>query len=98
MYAQDVQVNRAATVNATYAFDDIKTHLNTIHELSQQIDQAKNTKAATDLNSRLLTEMAYIQTQELKMQILLNQQLAQANADAIADKTASAKFNTLPDE
>ncbi len=97
VYTQDVEVNRAAMVNATYAFDDIKTHLNTIYQLSKKIDQAQNTKAAVDLNSRLLAEMAYIQAQNLKMQILVNQQMAQVNAGTIAVKTASAKFNTLPE-
>lgn len=97
VYTQDVEVNRAAMVNATYAFDDIKTHLSTIYQLSQKIDQAQNTKAAVDLNSRLLAEVAYIQAQNLKMQILMNQQMAQVNADTIAVKTASAKFNTLPE-
>ena len=96
MYTQDVQVNRAAQVSATYAFNNLKTHLATIHALSEKIDQAKNTKAAMDLNSRLIAELAYIQTQELKMQIVMNQQMAEAQADNIAAKTASAKFNALP--
>lgn len=98
VYSQDVQVNRAVIVNSTYSFNNIKTHLNTIYDLSAKIDQAKNIKAATDLNSRLLAEMAYTQTQELKMQILMNQQMVQANADSITSKTASAKFNTLPNQ
>lgn len=97
VYSQDVQVNRATMVNSTYAFDTIKTHLTTIHALSEKIDQAPNEKAAIDLNARLLAEVAYIQTQELKMQILLNQQLSQSEADTIADKTETSKFNTLPD-
>lgn len=97
-YARDVQVNRAAMVNATYAFDTIKTHLTNIHALSQKIDQTPNSKAAIDLNTRLMTEVAYIQTQELKMQVILNQQFAQSNADALAAKSASAKFNRLPNK
>ncbi len=96
VYSQEVQVNRAAMVNATYSFNNIKTHLQSIHALSAKIDQAKNTKAAMDLNSRLIAELAYIQTQELKMQILMNQQMAQSQADTIAQKTQSAQFNTLP--
>ncbi|MDF1796453.1 MAG: type IV secretion system protein [Coxiellaceae bacterium] len=94
-YRQDVQVNRAANVNATYAYNNIKKHLDNIHALSSKIDHAENTKAATDLNSRLLAEVAYIQTQSLKMQVLLNQQMAQVNADAIDDKTQRAQFNRL---
>lgn len=92
------KVNRAAKVNATYAFGTIDSHLQTIYDLSQQIDVAPNSKAAMDLNSRLVAEVAFIQTQELKMQVLLNQQLAQANAETLASQEASAKFNTLPDE
>jgi len=97
-YAQQIQVNRAASVNATYEFNDINNHLKTIHDLSGKIEKAKDEKAATDLNSRLIAEVAYIQTQELKMQVLLNQQLAQQAADDIAEKTQAAKFNRLPEE
>jgi len=96
VYQQQVETNRAASVNATYAFNDIKQHLDNVHSLSKQIDSAKNTKAAMDLNSRLMAEVAYIQIQELKMQAVLNQQLAQENSDKIAGETQSAKFNTLP--
>jgi len=95
-YSQDIQVNRAAMVNSTYAFNNIKTHLDDIHQLSNQIDSTKNIKAAMDLNSRLVAELAYIQTQELKMQVVMNQQTAQSNADNIAAKTANAKFDALP--
>jgi len=49
-----------------------------------------------DLNSRLLAEVAYIQIQELKMQTLLNQQLAQQASNRIFDETQNAKFNALP--
>ncbi len=97
-YEQSVEVNRAAVVNSTYAFDNIKTHLDTLHALTQKIDTAPNTKAAMDLNSRIVAESAYIQAQELKMQIVTNQQLAQTSAEGLASKTASAKFNTIPDE
>lgn len=96
VYQQDVTVNRAAVVNATYAFDNLNDHLKRIHTLTQKIDAADNTKAAMDLNTRLVAEVAYIQAEELKMQVLFNQQMAQANADRIASKTASAQFNTLP--
>ena len=97
-YSQEVKVNQAAQVNATYAFDNIKTHLDNIHKISEKIDTTENTKAAIDLNSRLLAEIAYIQTQELKMQILVNQQMVQVNADDIDEKTTGAKSNKLPDE
>lgn len=95
-YQQQVGVNRAAMVNATYAYNDINKHLQTIHKLSEQIEKTKDEKAVSDLNARLLAEIAYIQTQELKMQILLNQQMAQNSSDNIDAETRAAKFDELP--
>ncbi len=95
-YEQQVQTNQAVGVQATYAFNHIKTQLQHVHQLSQQIDQAKNTKAALDLNSRLLTALGYISIQELKMQTLMTQQLAQEGANSVSAQTNSATFNQLP--
>lgn len=94
-YQSQIQNNQAATVNATYAFNNLKQNLQNIYQLSQSIEQTKDEKAATDLNNRLLTQIAYLQTQSLKMQILLNQQLAAANQNRIARETADAKFNDI---
>ena len=95
-YNQQVQTNQAAAVQTSYAFNDVQQHLQSVHQLSAQIEQAKNTKAAVDLNSRLLTELAYISVQELKMQTLMNQQLAQQSASNISAETQNASFNELP--
>lgn len=95
-YQQQIQTNQAASVTASYAFNDIKQHLENIHELSQYIEKSQNTKAAMDLNARLLTEIAYIQVQQLKMQSLVNQQLMQESADKIQAETQAAKFDQLP--
>lgn len=97
-YKGQVQTNRAASVTASYAFNEVKHHLETVHQLSQHIESAPNVKAATDLNSRLLVEIAYIQAQNLKMQSIVNEQLAQQSASRIAGETRAAKFNRLPDE
>lgn len=95
IYQQQINHNRAATVNASYAFNTIQKHLKTIHQLSAQIDQAENSKAAIDLNSRLLTELAYVQVQNLKMQALLNEQLAEQGANSIEANSAASSFNQL---
>jgi len=95
-YKQQIQTNQAANVNSQYAFNTVKKHLQNVHSLSKKIEQAPNTKAAVDLNSRLLTEIAYIQVQALKQQAILNQQIAQRGADAIAAQTQAAKFIALP--
>lgn len=95
-YIQEVHTNDAASVNATYAFNNVQQRLKNIYALSKNIDKAKNTKAAIDLNNRLLTEVAYINVQQVKMQALLNEQMAQRAASRIASETEEAKFNTIP--
>lgn len=95
VYQQQVQTNRAASVNASYAFNTIKSHLEKVQALSQKIESTQNTKAAMDLNSRLVAELAFIQLQELKMQTIVNEQLAQESSNSIAEKTDAAKFNEL---
>jgi type IV secretion system protein VirB5 len=96
-YKQAVAVNKAVSVESTYSYNEINKHLKAVHELSMQIEQAPNTKSAVDLNSRLLAEIAYIQTQNLKVQTLISQQLAQNGADDIAIDSQMARFNRLPD-
>jgi type IV secretion system protein VirB5 len=97
-YKQAIEVNKAASVESTYSYNEINKHLKAVHQLSAQIEKAPNTKSAVDLNSRLLAEIAYIQTQNLKMQTLISQQLAQGGADDIAIDSQIARFNRLPDE
>jgi type IV secretion system protein VirB5 len=94
-YQHQVKVNRAVSVQATYAFNDIKKHLTTIHQLSSRIDSTQNTKAALDLNARLMAEVAYIATQELKMQALLVESQAELNAARLNGEAETAKRNTL---
>jgi type IV secretion system protein VirB5 len=97
-YKQTIAVNKAASVESTYSYNEINKHLKAVHQLSAQIEHAPNTKSAVDLNSRLLAEIAYIQTQNLKMQTLISQQLAEGGANDIASDSQIARFNRLPDE
>lgn len=97
-YEQNKAVNQAVSVQASYAFNDINTHLQAIHALSANIEKTPNTKSAIDLNSRLLAELAYIQTEQLKLQTLLSQQTAMSGFNDIASESELATFNRLPDE
>jgi type IV secretion system protein VirB5 len=97
-YKQAIKVNKAASIESTYSYNEINKHLKAVHDLSTQIEKAPNTKSAVDLNSRLLAEIAYIQTQNLKMQTLISQQLAQGGSNDIAIDSQIARFNRLPDE
>ncbi len=97
-YEQSSQVNQAASVQSEYAFNEVNKSLKRIHDLSSQIEKADNTKASVDLNSRLLTEVAYLQTQNLKAQSLVNQQLAQKQAVALSEKSDNSKLLAFNDD
>lgn len=99
LYKQNKAVNKAVTVQTTEAFNKVNQHLAAVHKLSQQIEgtKNKNTKSAIDLNTRLLVEMAYIQTDLFKLQALIGQQAAQMSANEIAEDSAAALFNRLPE-
>jgi type IV secretion system protein VirB5 len=98
IYQAQIQNNQAANVTATYAFNDIQNHIEHIEKISNQIESAPNEKAATDLNTRMNTEIAYTQVEVLKQLALMNEQTAQRNEDRIKYETANAKFDRLPDE
>lgn len=95
-YKQNTAFNKTVSVETTYAFNDINEHMKKIHKLSLSIDKAPNTKAAMDLNSRLVAEVAYLSTKNLKLQTLISQQLAQAGANDLLEEAEAARFNRLP--
>ncbi len=100
MYQQNKRVNKAVSVQTTAAFNQVNKHLAAVHVLSKQIEgeKNKNTKSAVDLNTRLLVEMAYIQTDLFKLQALANQQAVQIQASEIADDSEAVRFNQLPNK
>lgn len=89
------QNTQAASVESEASFNDINESMKRIHDLSEQIEKAENTKAAVDLNSRLLTEIAYLQAQNLKAQAMLNQQLATSSGANLGDEAELARYLTL---
>ena len=94
-FEEERQATQAASVESEAAFNDINESLKRIHDLSDQIESAQNTKAAIDLNSRLLTEIAYLQAQNLKAQSILNQQLAVKSGSNLTDDAELANYLTL---
>ena len=97
-YKNLVQENRASTAIANKEYEDIDNHLKTIHALTQKIESASNTKAAMDLNSRLVAELSYISVEQLRMQTLINHQVAAEAFDDISARSREAIFNQLPKE
>lgn len=94
-FEQERQLTQAASVESESSFNDINESLKRIHDLSEQIEKAENTKAAIDLNSRLVVEVAYLQAQNLKAQAILNQQLAMRSSSNLEDDAELAKYLTL---
>ena len=94
-FEEERQITQAASIESEVAFNDINVSLQRIHALSEEIEKAESTKAAIDLNSRLLTEIAYLAVQNLKAQSLINQQLAMKGSSNLTDEAELAQYLTL---
>jgi type IV secretion system protein VirB5 len=95
-YKNQVDTNQASAASATYEFNDINKHLKALYQLGQEIENTSknnNLKSAMDLNSRVELEIAYISTEELRMQTLLNQQTAQLQSSKIALDNEASQYN-----
>ena len=92
-YINQVMTNKTVAVNSNYAFNQMNHQLLVVKQLSEQIEKTKNTKAAMDLNARLLTELAYLQIQTLKVKVLQNMQVSQNASDAIKEESMVARLN-----
>lgn len=95
-YRRLVRVNKAAGAHADGEYQYAKKLLKEVRDLMQKIETAPNTKAAMDLNSRLIAELSFISIEELRMQTLMNHQMAESSYDDIEARTREAIFNQLP--
>ena len=92
-FKEDKAVNRAVQVQTTDAYNDINKHIKSLQALSKNIEKTTNTKGAIDLNSRLITELGFIQLMQVRLQALSNQQLAQDSLNELSDRAKAAHFN-----
>lgn len=92
-FKEDKAVNRAVQVQTTDAYNEINKHLVQLQTLSKAIEKTANTKGAIDLNSRLVTELGFIQLMQARLQTLSNQQLAQDSLDNLSERAKAAHFN-----
>lgn len=97
-YKRLVHENAAAGTNANGEYQDIEKLLKEVRQLMKKIESAPNTKAAMDLNSRLVAELSFISIEELRMQTLMNHQMAASTYDEIQARSREALFNRLPKE
>jgi type IV secretion system protein VirB5 len=95
-FKEDKAVNRTVQVQTTRSYNEINQHIAALHKLSQQIEKTANTKGAIDLNSRLITELGFIQLMSLRLQALMSQQIAQESLSELQDRAEMAQFNRLP--
>lgn len=95
-FKEDKAVNRAVQVQTTQSYNEINQHMASLHKLAQQIEKTANTKGAIDLNSRLITELAFIQLMSLRLQTLMGQQVAQDSLSELQDRADMVQFNRLP--
>ena len=94
-FKEDKAVNRAVQVQTTDSYNEINRHMEALHKLAKQIEKTPNTKGAIDLNSRLVTELAFIQLASLRLQTLMSQQVAQENLSELQDRADMVRFNRL---
>lgn len=88
-------INRAVMVQTSDAYNQINTHIKTLQKLSKQIEKTQNTKAAIDLNSRLMTELGFIELMQVRLQTLQNQQISESSLEDLNDRAIMAKFNKV---
>jgi type IV secretion system protein VirB5 len=97
-YKDQMNATQAAGTMADLEYQTLNKHIAHVDKLSRAINATVNIKAATDLNSSLTAELSYIAVEELRMQTLLNHQLAQGSVEKIQSSQREAIFNQLPKE
>jgi type IV secretion system protein VirB5 len=91
-FDSEKEITKAASIESEAVLNEINEALKRIHDLSDEIEKANTTKSAIDLNTRMLTEIAYLSVQNLKAQALLNQQLASKAGSTLEDEAALASY------
>ena len=84
--------------HASYSFEEVNKHLDTINELSKKINEDSNPKAVAEINARINAEVAYLQVEQIKSLAVLNEQIAQDQASSLVNDKAASEFNQIPDK
>lgn len=97
-YRNQINVNQASAAISENSYDSAGQYQKQLNTLNTKIDSTPNTKAAIDLNSRLIAELSSISIDQLRMQAVMNNQVASDTADKIEAKSREARFVQLPKE
>lgn len=87
------KIQRSSLVSAQYTTQRIDENITKVENLMGQIDSAENQKAATDLNSRIQSQVALELVELKRLSALQLQALGSLSQDALLDQQGSAQFN-----
>lgn len=92
LYQENQQVTQTAAGAADYLYGSVSGKIERVQHLMNQIERADTQKAALDLNSRLLAELAFIQLDLLKLQTLKTRLSVMSREAPNSGRYSEAKF------
>lgn len=87
------KIQKNAMVSAQYTTQKINDNITNIESLMNQIDRAENQKAATDLNSRIQSQVALELVELKRLSALQLQALGAMTQESLLEQQGSAQFN-----
>lgn len=91
-YTQSSQISRAALAASSFSYDQLNQHIEAIHSILTKLDSQPSTKAAIDLNTRLVAELSFIQLEMLKQQTVQTQLHATQSQNQVNGMSSESKF------
>lgn len=91
-YSDSSAVSRAALAASSYSYNQINQHMQTIHDILQKLENQPSEKAALDLNARLVAELSFIQLEQLRMQNIQTQLIANHSQGEVNGMSDQANF------
>lgn len=92
IHEQDEKVNQTSYTSSAYEYEHLDDIAQQISQISADIDSAETTKKTLDLQAKLSEQIAYIQLEELKMQTIQNQQVAETEARSLNGETQASVY------
>lgn len=94
-YTQKSDIANTALASSQYTYEDVDNRIQSFDELKEWLDDPnvnQNQKAAIDLNTRVLIEIGYIQTEMLRLQSVQAQVAAMKAQEEVNSITSEKSF------
>lgn len=94
-YTQKSDIANTALASSQYTYEDVDNRIQSFDELKEWLDDPnvnQNQKAAIDLNTRVLIEIGYIQTEMLRLQSVQAQVSAMKAQEEVNSITSEKNF------